>query len=34
MADVLRKIMAHSRFHGKDIPIDIVKETLKDLLSV
>jgi chromosomal replication initiator protein len=30
----LRKILAYSRFHGKDISIDIVKEALKDLLSV
>lgn len=30
----LRKILAFSRFHGKDITIDIVKEALKDLLSV
>ncbi|MYM29602.1 chromosomal replication initiator protein [Duganella sacchari] len=30
----LRKILAYSRFHGKDITIDIVKEALKDLLSV
>jgi chromosomal replication initiation ATPase DnaA len=26
----LRKILAYSRFHGKDITIDIVKEALKD----
>ncbi len=30
----LRKILAYSRFHNKDITIDIVKEALKDLLSV
>lgn len=30
----LRKILAYSRFHGKDITIDVVKEALKDLLSV
>ncbi len=30
----LRKILAYSRFHGKDVTIDIVKEALKDLLSV
>ena len=30
----LRKILAYSRFHGRDITIDIVKEALKDLLSV
>ncbi len=30
----LRKILAYSRFHGKDIAIDVVKEALKDLLSV
>lgn len=30
----LRKILAYSRFHGKDIGIDVVKEALKDLLSV
>jgi chromosomal replication initiator protein len=30
----LRKILAYSRFHGKDISIDVVKEALKDLLSV
>src|ERR1700716_274027 len=30
----LRKILAYSRFHGKDITIDIVKDALKDLLSV
>jgi chromosomal replication initiator protein len=30
----LRKILAYSRFHGKDITIEIVKEALKDLLSV
>jgi chromosomal replication initiator protein len=30
----LRKILAYSQFHGKDITIDIVKEALKDLLSV
>ena len=30
----LRKILAFSRFHGKDISIDVVKEALKDLLSV
>jgi chromosomal replication initiator protein len=30
----LRKILAYSRFHGKDITIDIVKDALKDLLTV
>ena len=30
----LRKILAYSRFHGRDITIDVVKEALKDLLSV
>ena len=30
----LRKILAFSRFHGKEITIDVVKEALKDLLSV
>ena len=30
----LRKILAYSQFHGKEITIDIVKEALKDLLSV
>ncbi|WP_420475578.1 chromosomal replication initiator protein DnaA [Noviherbaspirillum sp. ST9] len=30
----LRKILAYSRFHDKDITIDVVKEALKDLLSV
>ncbi|MCG2586624.1 chromosomal replication initiator protein DnaA [Massilia sp. TS11] len=30
----LRKILAYSRFHGKEVSIDIVKEALKDLLSV
>ncbi len=30
----LRKILAYSRFHGKEITIDIVKDALKDLLSV
>lgn len=30
----LRKILAFSRFHGKDITIDVTKEALKDLLSV
>ncbi len=30
----LRKILAYSSFHGKDITIDVVKEALKDLLSV
>lgn len=30
----LRKILAYSRFHNKDITIDVVKEALKDLLSV
>jgi chromosomal replication initiator protein len=30
----LRKILAYSRFHGREITIDIVKEALKDLLSV
>jgi chromosomal replication initiator protein len=30
----LRKILAFSRFHNKDISIDVVKEALKDLLSV
>lgn len=30
----LRKILAYSRFHGKEITIDVVKDALKDLLSV
>ena len=30
----LRKILAFSRFHGKEITIDVTKEALKDLLSV
>src|SRR6202162_2286582 len=30
----LRKILAESRFHGKDITIEVVKDALKDLLSV
>ncbi len=30
----LRKILAYSHFHGKEITIDVVKEALKDLLSV
>ncbi len=30
----LRKILAFSRFHGKEITIELVKEALKDLLSV
>ncbi|MBP0598986.1 chromosomal replication initiator protein DnaA [Herbaspirillum sp. LeCh32-8] len=30
----LRKILAYSRFHNRDITIDVVKEALKDLLSV
>jgi chromosomal replication initiator protein len=30
----LRKILAFSRFHGKEITIDTVKNALKDLLSV
>ena len=30
----LRKTLAYSRFHGKEITIDLVKEALKDLLSV
>jgi len=30
----LRKILAYSRFHDKDITIDVVKDALKDLLSV
>ncbi|WP_338847081.1 chromosomal replication initiator protein DnaA [Massilia sp. W12] len=30
----LRKILAYSRFHNKDITIDVVREALKDLLSV
>ena len=30
----LRKILAYSRFHGKDITIEVVKDALKDLLSV
>ncbi len=30
----LRKILAYSGFHGKDITIDVVKDALKDLLSV
>ena len=30
----LRKILAYSRFHGKEITIDVVKDALQDLLSV
>jgi chromosomal replication initiator protein len=30
----LRKILAYSSFHGKTITIDVVKDALKDLLSV
>jgi chromosomal replication initiator protein len=30
----LRKILAYSRFHGKEITIDVAKDALKDLLSV
>jgi chromosomal replication initiator protein len=30
----LRKILAFSSFHGKDITIDVAREALKDLLSV
>jgi chromosomal replication initiator protein len=30
----LRKILAYSQFHGREITIDVVKEALKDLLSV
>ncbi len=30
----LRKILAYSRFHGKDITIEVVKDALKDLLTV
>ncbi len=30
----LRKILAYSRFHDKEITIDVVKDALKDLLSV
>lgn len=30
----LRKILAYSRFHGRDITIELTKEALKDLLSV
>jgi len=30
----LRKILAYSGFHGKEITIDVVKDALKDLLSV
>lgn len=30
----LRKILAYSRFHDKSITIDVVKDALKDLLSV
>lgn len=30
----LRKILAYSRFHDREITIDVVKEALKDLLSV
>ncbi len=30
----LRKILAYSSFHGKNITIDVTKEALKDLLSV
>ncbi|MBI1891350.1 MAG: chromosomal replication initiator protein DnaA [Burkholderiales bacterium] len=30
----LRKILAYSRFHGKDITIEVVKDALRDLLTV
>ena len=30
----LRKILAYSSFHGRDITIDLAREALKDLLSV
>lgn len=30
----LRKILAYSRFHGRDITIELTKEALKDLLTV
>jgi len=30
----LRKILAYSSFHGKEITIDVAREALKDLLSV
>jgi len=30
----LRKILAYSHFHGRETTIDVVKEALKDLLSV
>ncbi|MGA2549458.1 MAG: chromosomal replication initiator protein DnaA [Burkholderiaceae bacterium] len=30
----LRKILAYSSFHGKDITIDLARDALKDLLSV
>ena len=30
----LRKILAFSRFHGRDITIELTKEALKDLLNV
>ena len=30
----LRKILAYSRFHSKNITIDVVRDALKDLLSV
>ncbi|WP_424193217.1 chromosomal replication initiator protein DnaA [Ampullimonas aquatilis] len=30
----LRKVLAYSKFHGKPITIDLVKDALKDLLSV
>src|SRR3569623_2744442 len=34
LAGALRKILAYSRIHGKDITLDVVKDALKDLLSV
>ena len=30
----LRKILAYSNFHGKDVTIDVTREALKDLLTV
>ena len=30
----LRKILAYSSFHGRDITIDLARDALKDLLSV
>ena len=30
----LRKILAYSKFHGRDITIELTKEALKDLLTV